>query len=128
MRESAFWTSARRGLLAALRSRALPYRVERVENLVGEGMPDVSMTVDGADVWVELKVRRRGRVKFEPQQPSWHERHRGAGGAVFVLVREARGVSLGHIDGERYVAAARFAAPVDWGAVLDVLLGGVGDS
>lgn len=128
MRESAWWNgTVRPALLRVFNARGWRHRVDRVENVCAPGMADTSMTVDGADVWVELKVRRRGHVKVEAQQPTWHARHAEAGGASFVLVRGDRCVEVHHGTDLPFLKTplARFAQPVDWEAVADVLLGGV---
>jgi len=74
----------------------LPGEVERIENLVGGGMPDVNGT-DGLDYWVELKVCRTKTKKTpaelcEPLQLRWHAARATVGANVFVLIR--------HKDGE----------------------------
>lgn len=129
MRESAWWNgTVRPALIRVLRRRELPARLDRIENpLCCPGMADTAMTIDGYDVWVELKIRRRGHVKVEEGQPTWHQRHAEAGGVSYVMVRGDRCVELHHGTDLPWLKTplARFAQPVDWEAVLDVLLGGV---
>lgn len=66
--------------------------LQRVENSVGRGTPDVEGCLNGHSFWVELKVsespsRAATSVKtgFEPQQIPWMVQRAKAGGAVFVL-------------------------------------------
>ncbi len=66
----------------------------RVENLLGDGTPDVNY-IGG---WIELKhleafpVRPRTHVKvqFEPNQVSWLVRRGAAGGGAWCLVQVGR--------------------------------------
>jgi hypothetical protein len=68
--------------------------VDRVENGVSNGMPDIFYTMPGGHGLVELKYlpslpkRSKTPVKpgFRPVQPIWIERH-GIGGHIFLLVR-----------------------------------------
>lgn len=128
MSEAAWWNgTVRPALIRVLRDRELPHRIDRVENLIGDGMPDVTLTIDGQCLWIENKIRRRGRVHVRPGQPDWHQRHAAAGGVSFVLVRGKRCVEVHHGTDLPWLKSplARFAQPVDWDAVLDVLLGGL---
>jgi hypothetical protein len=128
MSESTWWNgTVRPALLRVFKARELPHRVDRVENLCSPGMADTSMTVDGFDVWVELKLRRRGHVKVQKQQPTWHQRHAEAGGVSFVLVKGDRCVEVHRGTDLPWLKTplARFAQPIDWDGVADVLLGGV---
>ncbi len=128
MTEAAWWSgTVRPALVRVLRDRGLPFRIERVENLLGTGMPDVSLTIDGQCLWIENKIRRRGHVKVEPAQPVWHQAHAAAGGRSFVLVRGKRCVEVHYGTDLPWLKDpfARFAQPVDWDAVVDVLLGEV---
>lgn len=128
MREADWWNgTVRPALVRVLQRRELPHQIERIENLLGAGTPDVLMIIEGHCVWVELKVRRRGRVCVQPGQPAWHQRHAAAGGTSFVLVKGDRCVELHAGTDLPWLTSplARFAQPVDWEAVVDVLLGGV---
>ena len=93
-RENGLWQKVRVGLGAEI--AALGGRLDRVENGVTEGMPDVNGTVLGIDLWVELKNRsevpRRestrvlGNLGLNIDQINWHLRHARAGGRSFILV------------------------------------------
>ena len=94
MTEKEFWKKVQRGLGGIVDGAG--GRVDRVENGVCDGMPDVSMTCAGIDVWVELKyvaqwparanTRVLGDRGLRPEQVNWHLRHNRAGGKSFVLV------------------------------------------
>ena len=70
--------------------------IERVENMVNVGTPDVNYVLDGCEGWVELKcipawpVRSDTLVRvphYTPEQRIWHRERKAAGGKVFVLLR-----------------------------------------
>ena len=71
-------------------------RMDRVENGVVDGMPDVSTTAASIDVWLELKyvakwpsranTRVLGDKGLRPEQINWHLRHARAGGSSWVVV------------------------------------------
>lgn len=71
-------------------------RMDRVENGVVEGMPDVSLCAGGIDTWVELKyvakwpsranTRVLGDYGLRPEQINWHLRQARAGGSSWILV------------------------------------------
>lgn len=71
-------------------------RMDRVENGVCDGMPDVSLCAGGVDTWVELKyvakwpsranTRVLGDRGLRTEQINWHLRHARAGGSSWVLV------------------------------------------
>lgn len=71
--------------------------LERIENLVTVGMPDVMVTVNGRVGFVELKSVEKFPAKFSTKvlgdqkglsiaQRNWHKSFRRAGGWSFVLV------------------------------------------
>lgn len=72
--------------------------LERVENLVGEGIPDVrAMRKGGVEVWLELKYATRPKRITTPllrgairtSQKNWHEKHAQFGGVSFIVVRDS---------------------------------------
>lgn len=70
----------------------VPGHVDRVENAVGVGMPDVHTTYRKRSIWIELKVAKwTGQPVIELMEPSqrvWHVKCTNHGGVVLVLVRE----------------------------------------
>lgn len=79
MKESQFW---------ALVKGKLPGHVERVENALTRGTPDVNMCVEGTELWLELKVLDdKGHCDLRPEQYLWHRKRQEHGGRVFVLAR-----------------------------------------
>lgn len=65
--------------------------IQRVENVVGAGTPDVEGCLNGNTFWIELKqatVYQNGncRIKFQPKQPGWLKRRVASGGKAFVLI------------------------------------------
>jgi len=71
-------------------------RLDRVENLMVDGMPDVNMCIDGHEFWIELKSpiepKRPGTPLFGSnhqvtlEQRNWMLRHLAAGGVGFYLI------------------------------------------
>jgi hypothetical protein len=77
MKESQFW---------ALVKGKLPGHVERVENALTRGTPDVNMCFEGSEFWLELKVLdAKGHCELRPEQVLWHRKRQESGGRVFVL-------------------------------------------
>lgn len=87
-------------------------RLDRIENLTTDGMPDVQGCFDGMEVWMELKVSqlpaksttpvlsRAGNHKLLDTQIVWFARQRRAGGIAFIVVLVARELYL--INGVLY--------------------------
>lgn len=74
---------------------------ERIENMVGAGMPDVTYCVRGHEGFIELKqiaafpVRPETVVPiphYTPQQRIWARRRLAAGGKVYTLLEVVRPV------------------------------------
>ena len=79
MKESQFW---------ALVKGKLHGHVERVENVLTRGTPDVNMCHEGSEFWLELKVLDdKGHCELRPEQVLWHRKRQESGGRVFVLLR-----------------------------------------
>lgn len=93
-RESSLWS----WLKGAERAIGPDLRMERVENAVSSGTPDVDGVLMGRHFKAELKtVARPARestglhIKFQPAQPDWIRSWSSAGGRVFVLVQVGSG-------------------------------------
>ncbi len=102
--------------------RGLLY-MERIENAVGQGHPDVDGCLDCHAFKIELKTAARPAnpgtcvsVKFTPAQVPWHERYYGAGGRAFLLIQ----VGSGHAA-RRYLIPGRKAAAVKLGVPENTL-------
>lgn len=79
MKESQFWALVKGKLLGD---------VERMENALTRGTPDVNGCFEGHEYWLELKVLDdKGRCKLRPEQYLWHRKRQEHGGRVFVLAR-----------------------------------------
>ena len=87
--------------------------LQRVENLVGDGMPDVYS--DGTGCWVELKAPTRPKRASTPllgeseglrvSQKNWIQIAVAHGRKVFVLIRDD--------GGELFLIPGKFAATVN---------------
>ena len=92
MKESTFYQRVRKMILAEFPSA----RVDRVENGLVDGMPDVNCCLKGVEVWLELKyveswparatTQVLGRKGLRPEQINWHIKQGMAGGRSFILV------------------------------------------
>lgn len=71
-------------------------RIDRLENLVTFGMPDVNYCFDGVEGWIEIKspvepkrsttALFSGNHKFSQNQKNWFIRQLKAGGLAFALI------------------------------------------
>ena len=70
-------------------------RIERVENVLVTGMPDVNYCIEGAEGWVEIKSAPRIpareatpvlKHKLSVEQQNWALKHLRAGGRLFYWV------------------------------------------
>lgn len=73
--------------------------LERVENVVGDGMPDVYIQASAVSTWAELKTpnpRKRestrvlGDEGLRQSQKNWHMRASRLGLPTWILIRERR--------------------------------------
>lgn len=61
--------------------------IERVENVLGSGMPDVFYNFGGIGGWIETKVAKGDDIYFEKFQPNWMRRHLREGfRRIFIFV------------------------------------------
>lgn len=77
-RESALWQRMRTGM-RSLRLKGVHIDLQRLENAIGTGHPDVEGCIDGQQVWIELKSEMRPRrlstpihPKVRDSQRDWH--------------------------------------------------------
>lgn len=75
------------GLHAEFRKHLPRVHWQRVENSVGNGVPDVNYCVDGKEGWIEYKVSRGWRIRLRPGQVGWLEQRTRYGGRVCLAVR-----------------------------------------
>ena len=96
MKESGLYQRLRKRILTAFPTA----RIDRVENGLVDGMPDVSLCINGKDVWMELKyvedwpardtTQVLGRRGLRPEQINWHIRQHVAGGVSLIVVGVGR--------------------------------------
>ena len=92
MKEAGLYQRLRKKILATFPSA----RIDRVENGLVDGMPDVNVCIGGKDVWLELKyidswpardtTQVLGRRGLRPEQINWHLKQAIAGGTSFIVV------------------------------------------
>src|SRR4249919_4400266 len=81
-------------------------RVDRIENSVSSGAPDVNGCLAGEDVWVELKaptepkraetplMTSNGNHPLLQSQINWFARQAQAGGIAYILIRTDKRLML----------------------------------
>jgi hypothetical protein len=117
MRESQFW---------ALIKGKLPGHVERMENAIAKGTPDVNLCFEGRELWIELKVlEANGNFKKgdpSPEQLIWHMKRQIEGGRCFVLGRNEKVMKLCQVQRDRGVFELWTCnKPFNWPTFLTVL-------
>jgi hypothetical protein len=66
-------------------SQKIPGHMQRVENLIDRGTPDVNLCHNGVHVWIELKVADNYEVTVRKEQKVWAFRRHRSGGRVILL-------------------------------------------
>ena len=71
-------------------------RLERIENVVGVGTPDINFCIEGAEGWIEMKSpktpKRKGTPlfgsnhKLSQDQKNWFKKQANADGNGFILI------------------------------------------
>ena len=77
--ESKFWKQVKENLT--------DIHWTRLENRIGQGIPDCYGISAGISVWVELKVIRSNKIVLSPFQKSWHFSHSLQGGRSFIMLQ-----------------------------------------
>jgi len=82
-----------RTLVAALWQRGA--HVQRIEDKLSQGIPDINMCVNGTELWIETKVfswpkryNTNIAITFQPFQLPWLRERISAGGRCLVVARE----------------------------------------
>ena len=58
----------------------------RIENRVGEGVPDVFVCAKSLPFWIELKITKTNRINISSGQIAWNYSYSQSGGVSFFLV------------------------------------------
>ena len=116
MKEASLWV--------LIRSK-LPGHVQRIENLVTPGAPDVNACYQGRETWIELKVAKGNWIHFRNSQLAWFAKRTVAGGSVKVLYRKGDTICI--LPAQNVLAAQEYyqANPDKSIRVLYDKLGGV---
>jgi len=142
MRESSFWNSLRKGLMQASNNRIF---LERHENSLNSGTPDVHYCLNAVSGWIELKYLPDYPVHadtlihlrhFNDFQRLWLQRYYQAGGNAWLILRIKKDVYMIYGDPIqtltsfsrehlRTVSAMRWINQrVDYKIMLELLYGG----
>ena len=78
--EAQFWSTLKRNLPNT-------WFVNRIENRIGGGVPDVYICINGKSIWLELKVTKSHRISISPNQIAWHYSYYQSKGVSFFLVK-----------------------------------------
>jgi hypothetical protein len=71
----------------------------RVENLIGQGTPDLNCCYDGVEFWLELKADDGRIPRLSKYQIAWHYRRYKSGGRSFILQRTLKQEHLKLFEG-----------------------------
>lgn len=119
-------------------------RIDRVENLLFQGMPDVNCTIEGVPIWIEMKYAKEKvkqssillKHKFSPAQLNWflREHNAGGGGQSYALIFTdkhwflvkcwdvaMRGINDWTIADFHQYSVWKVALPMDEGDKLDLI-------
>lgn len=117
-RESSLWGRIKDTAIPELLYKRHHVDLQRLENSVGTGHPDIEGCIDGAQVWIELKSEGRPARDTTPIHPKvresqsiWHRKRILAGchcNWVLLQVGEGRRAALYLIPGCQY---DKIAAP-----------------
>lgn len=109
----------------------VPGDVERIENLVSEGTPDVSGSWNGKDYWIELKVAKNKRKEIPPEklcrqsQLVWHAKRVRQGAIIFLIVKYPNNIKLYKVVGVlKYRWKATFNYKVKeftWNSIKEII-------
>ena len=90
--EAQFWNTLKKNL-------PKNWFVNRIENRIGGGVPDVYICIDGKSFWLELKVTKSHRVSVSPHQIAWHYSLSQSKGESFFLLKALSSSTLYLFDG-----------------------------
>jgi len=71
----------------------------RIENRVGEGVPDVFVCANSLPFWLELKVTKTNRINISSGQIAWNYAYSQSGGVSFFLVNLPSNTNLYLFEG-----------------------------
>ncbi len=91
MTEKSFWE----GCVKPGLERSCPgIHINRIENVVGNGIADFNACHKGREIWVELKIGVADRIRVRNAQLIWHAKRIVAGGKSFFIVRKGEEVRI----------------------------------
>ena len=64
--------------------------VQRIENTVDRGVPDINCCYDGLEFWIEMKSTASKTPKLRPEQQAWHARRHFHGGIVLIITEHSK--------------------------------------
>ena len=97
---------------------------QRIENVAGEGVPDINGCISGKEFWIEAKIAKNKSFVIRNAQTAWLARRHNSGGRCFVLVREDKELRLYKPDGEGGLNLIfRDVMPIDYVKMLGTILG-----
>lgn len=81
-------------------------RIDRIENLRVNGMPDVNVCINGNEIWIEIKAPTEPKRnttalfgsahKLSQEQKNWIKRQIDAGGQAYLLIKTDKRYMLVH--------------------------------
>lgn len=96
---------------------------QRIENVVGTGVPDINGCANGIEFWIEAKIGTSGAFEIRPAQIAWLTRRYNRGGRVFVAVRERDTLSIYKPDGAgKFTLIGTTEKPFEYAWLKDIFL------
>jgi hypothetical protein len=105
--ETLFWRE--------LRDSLKNVHFQRIENLSGQGVPDVNACTVGCEFWLELKVSEGRFPKLSNYQIAWHYKRSQHGGKTFILQKSPKQSRMNLFEG-RSAINMRIPVPVASGS------------
>ncbi len=64
--------------------------VQRIENTIERGTPDLNIFYMGKDYWIELKIEENSKLYLRKEQAVWAARRHMSGGTSYVIARNMK--------------------------------------
>ena len=89
--------------LSTILKQNLPKKTffQRIENRVGEGIPDTFICMDGYNFFIELKIIKNNRIILQKSQIAWNIKYSRCNGVSFFLASSPKERCLFLFEGQK---------------------------